>query len=97
MIDLRYRQARRTDIGRMPGFRIGDNSVGIDLGGGWAVDGCENMSASAPIALERGNCLGETIHGNGLATPLLQSLVAANRAFIWYEKHYTLHFFGSFA
>ena len=55
------------------------------------------MSASAPIALERGNCLGETIHGNGLATPLLQSFVAANRAFIWYEKYYALHFFGSFA
>jgi len=59
--------------------------------------GSKNMSASAPISCSRGNCLGGTFHADGLATPLLQRLVAANRTFIWYEKQAIVHCFGSFA
>jgi hypothetical protein len=55
------------------------------------------MPGSAPIALGFGSLVGGNVCAGDLATPLLESLVAANWTFIWYEKQISVHFFGSFA
>jgi hypothetical protein len=44
------------------------------------------MPGSAPIVLGFGSLVGGNVCAGDLATPFLESLVAANWTFIWYEK-----------